>query len=68
MHQQVKCKLDYKYFISQQIDMEIIWRTQEGYEVALFEGLNSMHSSKTQLLLGVPSENSDWSTVLQIML
>lgn len=33
--------------------------------MALFEGLNGTHSSKAQLLLGVPSENPDWAAVMQ---
>ena len=40
---------------------------QEGYEVAVFEGLNGMHSAKAQLLLGVPAENPEWAAVLQTL-
>jgi hypothetical protein len=33
---------------------------QAGYRVAIYEGLNSQHSAKAQLLLGVPSEREEW--------
>jgi len=35
-------------------------RRQVGYRVAVYEGLNSQHSAKAQLLLGVPSEREEW--------
>lgn len=47
--------------------LELLWLLQEGYEVALFEGLNGEHSSKAQLLLGVPAEMPHWNAVLQAL-
>ena len=35
-------------------------RWQVGYRVAVYEGLNSQHSAKAQLLLGVPSDREEW--------
>lgn len=35
--------------------------------MALFEGLNGEHSSKAQLLLGVPAEVPHWTAVLHAL-
>ena len=35
--------------------------------MAIFEGLNGVHSAKSQLLLGEPAEVPDWTAIMRTL-